>query len=113
MAAFLDIYGARGSRSFWSDFLVFGILGFESRFRPVDQGFIRITRAMFRIAAVSVLETRDHFPTFTVNMVVGFFGRISDFRISQIQVHIPAVNRIYSHRAETMVDGLPRAFRFL
>ena len=85
MAAFLDIYGARGGRSFWSDFLVFGILGFESRFRPVDQGFIRSTFAMFLIAAVSVLEpTRDHFSTIMVHMVAGFCNRILDFRNSQL-----------------------------
>ena len=42
-----------------------------------------------------------NFCTFLVRVVAGFWPRIS------------RANRIYSLRAETVVDGLPRAFRFM
>ena len=64
------------------------ILTFESRFLPVGQGIM--------VDFVDLFLSDFGFPKFP--------NEISDF--------VPA-NRIYSLRAETMVDGLRRAFKFL
>ena len=90
---------------FWSDLRIFDFTQCESRFRPADQRnhWQHPGDAAARLSASRVAHPWPDSLIFLVHMVVGFLDgfRISDFRMA-ISTGL---------RAETMVDGLPRAFR--
>ena len=87
----------------FSDFRIFGILGFESIFLPADRGDHSQYpgEAFERLGHSSGAQSWPDFSSF-------ISARWSDFGPALLRV-----NRIYILRAETMVDGLPGAFRFM
>ena len=85
---------------FLVDFRVFGFPRFGDIFRPPSRGIINDTQAMFLNVCVKVLgPIRGDISRHFWSAWWPDFGPTS------------RVNRIYSPRAETMVGGLPRAFR--
>ena len=85
---------------FFVDFQVFGFPRFGDPFRPPSRGIINDTQAMFWNVCVKVLgPSRGDISLHFWSAWWPDFGPTS------------RVNRIYSPRAETMVGGLPRAFR--